>query len=417
MQEKLLANLSSNSLTDEEQSSRWKDFYNHWHSIINSPTEAAFNERVKAFEDKYVNNHVEEVAYIKEVWLAPYKERLVKAWTQSPLDISGSLYNVVRGWVSFEALRKVDEQRKLVNAENSPLSRPCTGRFTASYGLPCVHRLKALMDAKLPVALNEFHRHWHFKRDGEPIHLAEPRRLKRYRKEDSKATQSSTKREECAFKAVERRRQPSKCSACGVVGHTRVSRLCSMRYEYLQSSSINNDPQRESSPSDELLIASQLSATADTVHDTVRAPEAIVTRVTKPARRDSPEAIYQAYLQAREKWYSTQSDGRKTDKSYREASKLPHSYSKAQYKWCENWKEMGQFCTSSGAMRRWTREEKMAYIDWSYAEDQRVEAIVAAEMANDTRETTRRGVDAIYDLMERDDLEQDALFEASIGAA
>ncbi|KAK9443869.1 transposase [Metarhizium brunneum] len=175
---------------------------------------------------------------------------------------------------------------------------------------------------------------------------------------------------------------------------------------------------RESSPSDELLIASQLSATADTVHDTVRAPEAIVTRVTKPARRDSPEAIYQAYLQAREKWYSTQSDGRKkTDKSYREASKLPHSYSEAQYKWCEDWKEMGQFCTSSGAMRRWTREEKMAYIDWSYAEDQRVEAIVAAEMANDTRETTRRGVDAIYDLIERDDLEQDALFEASIGAA
>lgn len=101
MQEKLLANLSSNSLTDEEQSSRWKDFYNHWHNIINSPTEAAFNERVKAFEDKYVNNHVEEVAYIKEVWLAPYKERLVKAWVDNIPISAIRLRPVLKGFTAL----------------------------------------------------------------------------------------------------------------------------------------------------------------------------------------------------------------------------------------------------------------------------------------------------------------------------
>ena len=57
----------------------WADFYNFWHSIMQSPTEAIFNERVAAFEQKYLPDHSEEVAYVKKTWLKPYKEKLIKA--------------------------------------------------------------------------------------------------------------------------------------------------------------------------------------------------------------------------------------------------------------------------------------------------------------------------------------------------
>lgn len=94
-----------------------------------------------------------------------------------PLRLSGSLYSVVRGWVSFEALRKVDEQRELLHRDDPPALRPCTGKFTQSYGFPCVHRIKQLLDAKQPLSLGEFHTQWHYKRDGQPIHLIEPQRI------------------------------------------------------------------------------------------------------------------------------------------------------------------------------------------------------------------------------------------------
>jgi hypothetical protein len=236
---------------------------------------------------------VEEVAYIKEVWLEPYKERLVKAWvdlhahfgnvvtsrvegihalikaylktsqldlfeawrtirhailnqlyeltyhqsyqqTQMPLGLSGSLYSAVRGWVSFEALRKVDEQRELIYKDGSSELRPCTGKFTRSYGLPCVHRVKELLDAKQPLSLEEFHTQWHYKRDGQPIHLIEPQRIER-RKENPRVAESSTQRCSSAFEEVSYQRRPSKCSSCGGVGHTRVSRSCPYRYAGLLS--------------------------------------------------------------------------------------------------------------------------------------------------------------------------------------
>uniref|UniRef100_A0A1Y1NIF4 MULE transposase domain-containing protein n=1 Tax=Photinus pyralis TaxID=7054 RepID=A0A1Y1NIF4_PHOPY len=462
-QERLLSKLSSRQPTDEKQSFRWKEFYSCWHNIINSPTEAAFNKRVKAFEAKYIDSHIEEVAYVKEIWLEPYKEKLVKAWvdqyahfgnvatsrvegihsiikdyigtsqldlfevwrqiknailnqllelthhqsyqqTQMPLEISGNLYSIVRGWVSLEAIRKVEEQRKLIDAENSPLSRPCTGRFTASYGLPCVHRVKALIDAKLPLALDEFHTHWRYKREGQPIHLIEPQRLERYRKEGSRVPISSTQREKCAFEATEpRRKQLSKCTACGVIGHTRVSRLCPQRYEYLKAESLNAEPERDSSPTDEALLELQLlQATTST---------AGVRDSHQP--RDSPEAIYQAYVENRQKWYSGQPGSRgKTDRAYRKASNLP-TYSKTDYQWCENWKQMGQFCKSEKRPRKWTKEEKTAYLDWSKKEDERVEAAVALEFAKNPR--GRRGIGHIYDIIAEDDREQEALFEASRG--
>ncbi|RYC77271.1 hypothetical protein BFJ63_vAg19855, partial [Fusarium oxysporum f. sp. narcissi] len=58
----------------------WNEFYGHWHSIIKSPNEQTFHERVSEFEKKYIADYIEEVKYIKTNWLDQYKEKLVKAW-------------------------------------------------------------------------------------------------------------------------------------------------------------------------------------------------------------------------------------------------------------------------------------------------------------------------------------------------
>ncbi|TVY74433.1 PKS-NRPS hybrid synthetase [Fusarium oxysporum f. sp. cubense] len=58
----------------------WDEFYGHWHSIIKSPNEQTFHERVSEFEKKYLPDYIEEVRYIKTNWLDQYKEKLVKAW-------------------------------------------------------------------------------------------------------------------------------------------------------------------------------------------------------------------------------------------------------------------------------------------------------------------------------------------------
>lgn len=58
-----------------------------------------------------------------------------------PLDVSGVLFEAIRGWVSHKALRKVQEQRQLLS---KPLLGSCTMAFTSSFGLPCVHTLRTL---------------------------------------------------------------------------------------------------------------------------------------------------------------------------------------------------------------------------------------------------------------------------------
>ncbi|RKK65531.1 hypothetical protein BFJ69_g16202 [Fusarium oxysporum] len=158
---------------------------------MKSPDEKAFDQRVQELERRYLPQYIEEVGYIKANWLDPYKERLVRAWVDQhphfgnvvtsrvegihgllkshlkkstldlfeawramkhallnqlaelqsnqasqqmriPIELSGSLYSAIRGWVSHEALRNVEEQRKLLLKEHLP---SCTGAFSRSHGL------------------------------------------------------------------------------------------------------------------------------------------------------------------------------------------------------------------------------------------------------------------------------------------
>ncbi|KFG84026.1 hypothetical protein MANI_116202 [Metarhizium anisopliae] len=502
----------------------WDEFYKLWHHLMSSPNEHAFQERQSRFETKYLPNHLNEVGYVRSTWLDPYKGKLVKAWVDQhrhfgntatsrvegihallksylqkstldlfeawramkqallnqlsdlksnqarqqvrvPVELSGPLYSVVRGWVSHEALRKVEEQRRLIEKNDPPPSPTCTGMFTKSHGLPCVHELMALQQNNGVLLLEHFHSHWHLQRDGEPQILLEPRQRLESRAETfqaSRTPQQSTRREPSAFELVEKpRKAPSKCSKCGVIGHSRVSRACPLRFEELLNAGGGGGVESTPLPvaqTSQVVAAIPSSPMATDQHpvetaeseigdlpgpmrsllrDVSVSPEPVSylqqvsknpspcsaepeaepgeSQSVKPAaqelRYDSPQAIYSRYVAARNEWFSAQPAGSiKTNQQYRRAMGLPLRYDKQSYDWCLDYKQMNKKCSLPAGTRDWTKEEMMAYLDWSKAEDERVEAKVLEEIGSNPMGSTRRGVKDIWKGIEEDSRAQEAIY-------
>jgi hypothetical protein len=477
----------------------WNEFFNHWHSIMKSPDEKAFDQRVQEFERRYLPQYIEEVGYIKANWLDPYKERLVRAWVdqhphfgnvvtsrvedihwllkshlkkstlnlfeawramkhallnqlaelrssqasqqmRTPIELSGSLYSAIRGWVSHEALRKVEEQRKLLLKEHLPI---CTGAFSRSHGLPCAHTLKALQKQNQSLRLEHFHTHWHLNRHGVHRLLLEPRhRPDRIAAGSStRRPQSSTQREPSAFEAVQATTRPKaqpKCSRCHQIGHKMTSKTCPQRYEELlkplaptaqarplpttsssalslhageapRPTSSGSSDQAESVKDSASCIIVSLDSADNIVPAASSAAPPAQTRIMPTSRYDDPRAIYQRYVAARGAWYKVQPRGSiKTNQQYRRALGLPLRYDKSSYQWCLDWKQMGKRCDTPNGSRDWTKEEMMAYLDWSKAEDDRVEAQVAAEMERSPF-SSRRGMHDIWEAAAVDSEAQQAI--------
>ncbi|KAJ3454140.1 hypothetical protein MRS44_018034 [Fusarium solani] len=281
----------------------WAEFYSSWHEIVASTTEAIYNERLEKWKKRYLPLYVEEMSYIMETWLDPHKERFIKAWVHRylhlgqfvtsraegihqlikshmkhnkidlfdtwriiklvlsnqlselkanqarqeitiPLDISGVLFGNIRGWVSHEALRKVDAQRARLLKE-LPV---CTGVFTMTLGLPCAHSLRPLLVEGQPLQLHHFHSHWRLQRSGTPELIIEPRRLFDRLAASSTLPPSSTQREPSAFEAIERASQPRappQCSKCHQTGHRMNAKVCPLRYDHL----LEPPPQESALPS------------------------------------------------------------------------------------------------------------------------------------------------------------------------
>jgi len=128
--------------------------------------------------------------------------------------------------------------------------------------------------------------------------------------------------------------------------------------------------------------------------------------LSSPPIYSSPEAIYQRYIQTRDIWYKAQAHANtRTNRAYRKAMGLPLRYSKVNYEWCLDFKEMGKRCGS----RAWTKEEMMAYLDWSKQEDDRIEERVAIPMAVEGG-NRRRGMRDIWNDVDQDIAEQEALY-------
>jgi hypothetical protein len=71
---------------------------------------------------------------------------------------------------------------------------------------------------------------------------------------------------------------------------------------------------------------------------------------------------------------------------------------------------MSKRCVTSSGTREWTKEEMMAYLDWSKAEDDRVKARVAKEMGDNPLANRRRGMKEISESVEQDIIEQQTLY-------
>ncbi|KAL9561180.1 hypothetical protein ACKAV7_014535 [Fusarium commune] len=417
---------------DVQGQEKWDTFYKHWHGIVASTTEDIYMERLEKFKQQYSPDHLNEVGYIIETWLELYKERFVKAWVHqhrhfqqfvtsraegihrlikshmktsqvdlfgawniiklvlsnqlkrleevqsqqqasTPIDISGPLYSNIRGWLSHEALRQLDNQRQRLLREYPA----CTGVTARTLGLPCAHMLQPLIQLDEPLLLEQIHPHWLLHRPGTPRIIIEPHKLFNRLAASSKLPPTSTQREPCAFEAIEKetsQKAPPKCSKCGTVGHTSRSK----------------HPRH-------------LSHTT-----TCRvSPPAPTPLAAAPAlRADDPRAIYQRYKEAREAWYATvPRGGLRTNQQYRKAMGLPARYSKIELQWCLNYKQMGSRCREKSGTREWTKEEQFSYLDWDKAENERVEQNVGEEMAEKPF-PQRRGMQHIWDAAERDVLQQ-----------
>ena len=134
--------------------------------------------------------------------------------------------------------------------------------------------------------------------------------------------------------------------------------------------------------------------------------------VSQPQLRyNSPQVIYQKYTAERSAWYASQPSGAiKTNQLYRRAMGLPLRYNKRSYEWCLDYKQMSKRCVTSSGAREWSKEEMMAYLDWSKAEDDRVEERVAKEMGDNPLANRRRGTKEIWESVEQDIIEQQTLY-------
>jgi hypothetical protein len=398
---------------------------------------------------------------------------------RTPLDISGGMFEAVQGWVSHQALRKVQEQRKLALA--SPQA-PCSQSFTSSHGLPCSHTLKRLEEEQRSLLLDHFHPHWNLKRGADrPRPILEPRRAPQQgiiRARGQPAT--STKREPSGFEISQPgKKAPSTCSRCHAVGHARSSRACPLRFQDLliqEAPASKSIPQPDVTPvavpslADpiEAISVSQgpslvegmpvleciaeatarspatahtpLAQSSHTVQVSLTAPQHSVVpdcpvgTVPGPSgeeclnhepsdsrnlpsqpllRHDSPEAIYGRYVAARSAWYAAQPAGSiKTNQQYRRAMGLPLRYDKQSYEWCLDYKQMSKRCITLTGSREWTKEEMVAYLDWSKAEDERIEAQVVKEIGKNPLANKRRGMTEIWRKAEMDSIEQETLYAA-----
>ncbi|KAJ3454861.1 hypothetical protein MRS44_013461 [Fusarium solani] len=405
----------------------WKEFYGFWHEIVASTTEDIYNERLEKFKERYIPDHINEVGYIMETWLDLYKERFVKAWVNqylhfeqyvtsrcegihqlikshmkssqvdlfeawriiklvlsnqlseleanqarqhisTPLRLSGVLYGNIRGWISHEALQKVEAQRERLLQEHPA----CTRVFTKTLGLPCAHTLQPLLEQKQPLQLHHFHRHWHLQRSGTPRLIIEPHKQFDRLAASSKLPPTSTQRSypNLYDNAYNNSYIYSLCNPL-IIPVVAIRVLYRIRdyYNNTYNNTYNN------------------SANAAAV----------------PAlRADDPRAIFQRYKEAREAWFVTLPRGAyKTNQQYRKAMGLPLRYSKADYDWCLDYKQMGRHCKAGNSIRDWTKEEMMSYLDWDKAENERVEQNVGVEMAEQPF-SGRRGMRDIWDAAERD---------------
>ncbi|KAL9570411.1 hypothetical protein ACKAV7_005419 [Fusarium commune] len=366
----VLANCMNSFTRDKKNPQRmeeWKEFERLWKEIIFSPTQEIYYERLQKFREHYEVNHLTEIGYLMTTWLNPHKQKFVRAWTdrwlhfgqyvtsrcegihhQVKSDSGGSqgdlfetwrvicrvvvnqlsevksnqaqqhstttnireskaLYDNIRGWVSHEAILKLENQRERLKEEVPD----CTGVFTRTQGLPCAHQLIDLMKANMPIPISKIHSHWRYRRPGHPQPIIQPRKVFDRLILSSTIPATSTQREPSQFELVEKanqQRKPPTCSTCGTEGHRRNSKECPQRYSDLR---LDPAPVFRPPPQDALfdlpyhsvpIVTMSMTTTtySTTTYITSTSPVTYPSPPRAAALYDSPLPIYERYKAARQ---------------------------------------------------------------------------------------------------------------------
>lgn len=264
------------TISDEHQV-----FLQLWNQLIHSSTEDDYNTRLVSLEEQY-NAALPALQYIKETWLI-HKEKFIVAWTQQYLHLGNSATSQVEGshaflkkhigassgdmLIVFErisqalqtqhatleynlkrdqierpvisshqiytnivtrtsqySIRLISEQvTKAKRAtEIAPLS-PCTNVFTRTMGLPCAHWISSLLESNKAILMTDIHPFWRTglcQSESEYLPLLEPLiPLPKPKKRKWDQLGQNNKEEPIQ----KQKKAPSKCTACGKVGHTRRS--------------------------------------------------------------------------------------------------------------------------------------------------------------------------------------------------
>ncbi|XP_038717233.1 uncharacterized protein LOC120010514 [Tripterygium wilfordii] len=195
----------------------WDAFYSSWNMLVESENEIAYVYNLAHLE-VILQNYAFVVNYIKDVWLTPYKEMFVSAWTNTYLhfgnlttnrvesqhsklkkylgssqsdvksivscihqlvqaqatSIKASLeksrhlvehrfntdqFRELRGFVSIDALNLIfneSEQSKVVRED----SYACGCKLRTIYGLPCEHELSIYVNDSQPIPLASIDAFW-----------------------------------------------------------------------------------------------------------------------------------------------------------------------------------------------------------------------------------------------------------------
>ena len=121
----------------------WVDQHLHFGNAVTSRAEG-IHAVIKGYLQSSVLNLIEAWSAIKaalENQLAELQANQARQQQRNSIRLSSPLFHPVRGWVSYQALEKVYQQKERLNQLPIP---PYTGRFTRTLGLPYAHRLQQL---------------------------------------------------------------------------------------------------------------------------------------------------------------------------------------------------------------------------------------------------------------------------------
>jgi hypothetical protein len=147
-----------------------------------------------------------------------------------PLNIDRKLYQGTFGVITWYTLQRVQQHRDTFDA-----SKPCTGTFTRSMGLPCAHLCNKQMGT-YGLVPTDFSTHWYWDGSNTIPPLIEPRTIIRNRSGQIIHTAPNTSRELSGFEREDLGlpvRSAMKCSGYNGLGHNRRSKQCPINMQAL----------------------------------------------------------------------------------------------------------------------------------------------------------------------------------------